>query len=72
MAKTRTLLGRQLETALEEYGFSALIACTTERVANRQMAIGGGSVFDRRDGTARDEILALRDEIERFVNDASK
>ena len=72
MAKTRTLLGRQIETALEEYGFPALIARTTERVAYPQMAIEGGSVLDGRDRTARDEILALRDEIERFINDASQ
>ena len=72
MSRPRTLLGRQIETALEEYGFPALNARITERVAYPQMAIEGGSVLDGRDRTARDEILALRDEIERFINDASQ
>ena len=36
------------------------------------MAIEGGSVLDGRDRTAHDEILALRDEIERFVNYAAQ
>ena len=31
-----------------------------------------GSVLDGRDRTSRDDILALRDEIEKFVNDASQ
>ena len=72
MAKTRTLLGRQIEAALEEYELPALEARTTERVSYPQMAIEGGSVIDGRDRIARDEILALRDEIERFLNDASQ
>ena len=33
LAKTLTLLGRPIVTALEEYGFPSLIARTTERVA---------------------------------------
>ena len=72
MSRPRTLLGRQIETALEEYGIPALGSRTTERVAYPQMAIEGGSVLDGRDSTARDEILALRDEIERFINDTSR
>ena len=72
MAKTRTLLGKQIEAALEEYGLPVLESRTTERVSYPQMAIEGQSVLDGRDRTARDEILALRDEIERFVNDTSQ
>ena len=72
MAMTRTLLGKQIETALEEYGLPALESRTTERVSYPQMAIEGQSVLDGRDRTARDEILALRDEIERFINDTSQ
>jgi hypothetical protein len=72
MAKTRTLLGKQIEAALEEYGLPALESRTTERVSYPQMAIEGQSVLDGRDRTARDEIIALRDEIERFINDTSQ
>ena len=45
---------------------------TTERVAYLYMATKGRSVLDGRDRTSRDDILALRDEIEKFVNDASQ
>ena len=72
MSRPRTLLGRQIEAALEEYGFPALSARTTERVAYPQMAIEGESVLGSRDRTARDEILALRDEIERFIHDTAQ
>ena len=66
MSRHRTLLGRQVEAALEEYGLPALAARTTERVSYPQMAAEGMSVLDGRDMTARQEILALRDEIERL------
>ena len=72
MWRPRTLLGGQIEAALEEYGFPALGARTTERVAYPQMAIEGGTVLDGKDRTARDEILALRDEIERIIHDPSQ
>ena len=42
MSRPRTLLGRQIEAALEEYGFPVLGSRTTERVAYPQMAIQGG------------------------------
>ena len=69
MAKTRTLLGRQIEAALEEYELPALEFRTTERVSYPQMAIEGQSVLDGRDTTAREEILALKAEIERLTDD---
>ena len=72
MSRPRTLLGRQIEAALEEYGFPTLSARTTERVAYPQMAIEGESVLGSRDRTARDEILALRDEIERLIHDTAQ
>ena len=68
-ARPRTLLSRQIEAALEEYGLPALAARTTERVAYPRMAIEGRSVLDGRDRVAKAEILALRDEIARLVND---
>ena len=72
MWRPRTRLGDQIETALEEYGFPALAARTTERVVYPQMAIEGGSVLEGRDRAAREEILALRDEIERMIDDSSQ
>ena len=72
MSRHRTLLGRQVETALEEYGLPALAARTTERVSYPQMAAEGMSVLDGRDMTARGEMLALREEIERLFNDPAQ
>ena len=70
MAKPRTNLGRQVQAALEDYGLPALESRTTERVAYPQLAIEGKSVLEGRDRTARAEILAMRDEIERLFDDA--
>ena len=72
MSRHRTLLGRQVETALEEYGLPALAARTTERVSYPQMAAEGLSVLDGRDMTARREMFALREEIERLFNDPAQ
>ena len=66
MARPRTLLVGQVETALAEYGIPALSARTTERVAYPTTAIEGKSVLDGRDRTAQQEILTMRDEIERL------
>ena len=66
MARPRTLLVGQVETALAEYGIPALSVRTTERVAYPTTAIGGKSVLDGRDRTAQQEILAMRDESERL------
>ena len=69
MARPRTRLVAQVDAALAEYGIPALRARTTERVAYPMTAIEGKSVLDSRDKTAQREILAMRDEIERTVND---
>ena len=69
MTKPRTLLGRQISDALEEYGLPALEARTTERVAYPMTAINGRSVLDSGDETAKIEILGMRDEIEELCND---
>ena len=66
MARPRTLLVGQVETALAEYGIPALVARTTERVAYPTTAIEGKSVLEGRDRIAQQEILAMRDEIERL------
>ena len=63
MARPRTRLVAQVDSALTEYGLDALRARTTERVAYPMSAIEGKSVLDSRDRTAQQEILAIRDEI---------
>ena len=72
MSRPRTLLGRQIEAALEEYGLPALDSRTTERVSYPRMVIEGQSVLDGRDRTARSEILAIRDEIVRLFHDPAQ
>ena len=72
MSRHRTLLGRQVESALEEYGLPALESRTTERVSYPQTATEGRSVLDGRDRTARREIMDMRDEIERLINDTAR
>lgn len=69
MSKPRTNLGRQVQAALEDYGLPALESRTTERVAYPQLAIEGKSVLEGRDRTARAEIVAMKDEIERLFDD---
>ena len=69
MSKRRSRLSQQIDAALEEYGLPVLHARTTDRVAYPQAVIEGKSVLEGRDTTARIEILALRDEVERLIND---
>ena len=69
MTRPRTRLGRQIDAALAEYGLPALQARTTERVSYPQAAIDGKSVLEGRDQTARNEILAIRGELERLFHD---
>ena len=71
MTRPRTRLGRQVDQALADYQLPTLAARTTERVSYPQAAIEGLSVLETRDQTARNEILAIRGEIERLLqNDA--
>ena len=69
MSKTRSRLSQQIEAALDEYGLPVLQARTTDRVAYPQAITEGKSVLEGRDRTARNEIVALRDEIERLIDD---
>ena len=69
MSKTRSRLSQQIEAALDEYGLPVLQARTTDRVAYPQAVIEGKSVLEGRDRTARNEIVSLRDEIERLFDD---
>ena len=63
MARPRTRLSAQVDTALAEYGIATLSARTSERVAYPMSATEGKSVLDWRDKTAKQEIFAIRDEI---------
>ena len=69
MCKTRSRLSQAIEAVLDEYGLPVLQARTTDRVAYPQAITEGTSVLEGRDRTARHEILALRDEIERLIDD---
>ena len=69
MAKPRTRLGRQIDAALAELGLPVLQSRTTDRVAYTQAGNDGTSVLTGPDRTARDEILAIRDELEQLSND---
>ena len=69
MARHRTRLVGQVHEALAEYGLPVLEARTTERVVYPMTAIEGKSVLDSRDRSARGEILAMRDEIERLSDE---
>lgn len=72
MSRPRTRLSRQIDSALTEYGLPALQARTTERVSYPQAAIEGSSVLEGRDQTARNEILAIRGELERMCHDTAQ
>ena len=67
MAKPRTRLSQQINVALAELGLTVLEARTTDRVAYTHAGNEGTSVIEGPDRTARDEILAIRSELEHFV-----
>ena len=67
MTKPRTRLGRQIDAALAALGLPVLTSRTTDRVAYPQAGNEGTSVVEGPDRTARDEILAIRSELEHFV-----
>ena len=69
MAKPRTILGRQIDAALAELGLPVLNSRTSDRVAYTHAGNEGTSVITGPDRTARDEILAIRHELEQLTND---
>ncbi len=69
MTQARTRLGRQIDDALEEMGIPVLQARTTQRVAYPTAMNDGNSVVVGRDQTARNEILAIRGELEALTHD---
>ena len=69
MTQPRTRLGRQIDDALNETGIPVLKARTTQRVAYPNAINDGNSVTTGRDQTARNEILAIRGELETLIHD---
>ena len=69
MAQPRTRLGRQIDAALSEMGIPVLQARTTQRVSYPNAINDGNSVVDGADQTARNEILAIRGELESMTHD---
>ena len=68
MAKPRTRLSQQIDAALAELGLPVLNSRTSDRVAYTQAGNDGTSVLAGPDRTARDEILAIRDELENMIH----
>ena len=69
MGKPRTLLGRQIYAALAELGLPVLNSRTSDRVAYTHAGNEGTSVIEGPDKTARDEILAIRRELEQIIHE---
>lgn len=69
MSQPRTRLGQQIDAALQEMGLPVLQARTTQRVAYPNAINEGNSVIVGRDQTARNEILAIKGELEGLAND---
>ena len=69
MAQPRTRLSRQIDEALKEMGLPVLRARTTRRVSYPSAINDGNSVVVGRDQTARNEILAIKGELEELTRD---
>ena len=70
-AITNTKLSGAVSQALEDYNLPVLNARTTQRVAYPTTAASGLTVFGDPTGPAAREIEAIRDEIERMLDDTS-
>ena len=69
MTQPRTRLGRNIDDALNGMGIPVLQARTTQRVAYPNAINDGNSVVVGRDQTARNEILAIKGELEALTHD---
>ena len=69
MSQPRTRLGQQIDSALHDMGLPVLQARTTQRVAYPNAINEGNSVVNGRDQTARNEILAIKGELEGLAHD---
>ena len=68
MLDRRTRLGKEIDAALADMGIPVLQARTTYRAEYPKASNRGDSVVEGRDRTARDEILALRGELEELTH----
>ena len=69
MERPRTRLSRSIGPALAELGMPILQGRTTEREAYAVAGGEGGSVLEGRDRQAKNEIIAIRDEVEEMCHD---
>ena len=69
MSQPRTRLGQHIDAALNDMGIPVFQARTTQRVAYPNAINDGNSVVVGRDQTARNEILAIKGELEGLVHD---
>ena len=69
MTQPRTRLSRQIDDALDDMGIPVFQARTTRRVAYPNAINDGNAVTVGRDQTARNEILAIRGELEELTRD---
>ena len=69
MERPRTRLSRSIGPALAELGMPVLRGRTTEREAYAVAGGEGGSVLEGRDRQARNEIIAIRGEVEEMCHD---
>lgn len=72
MSQPRTRLGRNIDEALSDLGVPVLRARTTQRVAYPTAVNDGNAVVVGSDQTARNEMLAIRGEVELMLNDQHK
>ena len=68
MVDRRTRLGKEIDAALADMGIPVFQARTTHRAEYPKASNRGDSVLEGRDKTARDEILALRGELEELTH----
>ena len=68
MVDRRTRLGKEIDAALADMGIPVFQARTTYRAEYPKASNRGDSVLEGRDKTARDEILALRGELEELTH----
>lgn len=68
MVDRRTRLGKEIDAALANMGIPVFQARTTYRAEYPKASNRGDSVLEGRDKTARDEILALRGELEELTH----
>ena len=67
----KSKLSREIQHALNEYGFPVLDSSTTQRIIYPTAAVAGKTVFGLKDMQAELEIKNLMNEIKEKINDAT-